>query len=90
MFKAYVGVASKQGLAIFQPEREDTRLLVRTCVRQGIRRFGFWAVLTDAEARSIQALFLDGHRTEAMMALDRCAREIGPILPGDPSPSFVH
>jgi hypothetical protein len=90
MLKAYVGVASKHGLSVFQPERDDTLSLVRRCVRQEIRRLGFWAYLHDNEARSIQSLFLDGHRKEAMIALDRCAKAIGPILPGDPDRSSVH
>ena len=57
MLKAYVGVASQQGLSIFQPEREDTLSLVRQCVRRELRRFAFWAIVNDAEARSIQAHF---------------------------------
>jgi hypothetical protein len=90
MLKAFVGVASSQGLAIFQPERADTLSLVRRCVRPGIRRCGFWAVVNDADARAIQALFLDGRREEAMIALDRQAHEIGPILPSDLTRSPVH
>lgn len=90
MLKAYVGVLSKQGLAIFQPERNDTLTLVRHCVRQGMRRFGFWAILNDTEAQSIHALFLNGHRREAMIALDQCATEIGPIFPSDTEDSFLH
>lgn len=83
MLKAYVGIASKQGLSVFQPERDDTLSLVRRSVRRGIRRFGFWAVVNDVEAQSIQALFLGGHRKEAMLALDRFAHDFGPIIPGD-------
>ena len=90
MLKAYVGVASKQGLAIFQPERDDSLSLVRRCVRQSLRRFGFWAIINDTEAQSIYALFLNGHRREAMIALDQCATEIGPILPGDTEDSLLH
>ena len=90
MLKAYVGVASKQGLAIFQPERDDSLSLVRRCIRQGFRRFGFWAILNDTEAQSIHALFLNGHRREAMIALDQCATEIGPILPSDTEDSLLH
>ena len=90
MLKAYVGVASKHGLSIFQPERDDSLSLVRHCVRQGMRRFGFWAILNDTEAHSIHALFLNGHRREAMIALDQCATEIGPIFPGDTEDSFLH
>ena len=90
MLKAYVGVASRQGLSVFQPERDDTLSLVRQCVRHGMRRLGFWAYLHDAEAQSIQALFLDGHSKEAMIALDCCAKAIGPILPGDPYRSSMN
>jgi len=90
MLKAFVGVASRHGLAIFQPERDDTLSLVRRCVRPGIRRCGFWAVVNDADARSIQALFHDGKRKEAMIALDRQAHEIGPILPSDLTRSPIH
>ena len=61
MLKAYVGVASKQGLSIFQPERDDTLALVRRHVLRGVRRVGFWAVINDLDAQSIQALFLGGH-----------------------------
>ena len=35
MLKAYVGVASQNGLAILQPERDDTLCLVERCVRSG-------------------------------------------------------
>ena len=90
MLKAYVGVASKHGLSMFQPERDDTLSLVRQCVRLGLRRFGFWAILNDAEAQSIRALFLNGHRQEAMIALDHCATDIGPILLGDTENSLLH
>ena len=86
MLKAYVGVASKQGLAIFQPERDDTLALVHRQVLRGIRRFGFWAVINDRDAQAVQALFLSGHRREAMIALDRFAHELGPICPTDSSP----
>jgi hypothetical protein len=90
MLKAYVGVASQQGLSIFQPERDDTLSLVRRSVRRGLRRFAFWAIVNDAEAQSIQALFLDGHRREALIALNRCVTHCGPILPGDTDHSLLH
>ncbi len=86
MLKAYVGVASNHGLSIFRPEQDETLSLVRRFVRQGIRRAGFWAVIDDAEARSVHALFLNGHHREAMLLLDRCARDIGRILPSDSCP----
>ena len=90
MLKAFVGVASKHGLTVFQPERDDTLSLVRRCVRPGFRRCGFWAVVNDVDARAVQALFLDGKRKEAMFALERQAHEIGPILPSDLTRSPVH
>ncbi len=83
MLKAYVGIASKHGLSIFQPERDDTISLVRRHIRHSLRRMGFWAVVNDVEASSIQALFLNGQRHDAMIALERLASQIGPILPGD-------
>lgn len=89
MLKAYVGVASQQGLSIFQPERDDTLSLVRQCVRRQLRRVGFWAIVNDAEARSIQTLFLDGHRREALIALNRFATDCGPIFP-DAEQSIPH
>ena len=90
MLKAYVGVASKQGLSVFRPECDDTLSLVRRSVLPGVRRIGFWAVLTDSEAQEIHALLMNGQRREAMMLLDRCAKEIGRILPSDPRPSSLH
>ena len=85
MLKAYVGVASRHGLTVFHPERDETLSLVRTCVHESIRRTGFWAVLDHMEARSVHALFLNGHRREALMLLDRCAKDICRILPSDSS-----
>ncbi len=89
MLKAFVGVASKHGLSVFQPERDDALSILRRCVRPGVRRCGFWAIVNDADARVIQALFFDGKRREAMIALERHAHDIGPILPSDLIPSPV-
>ena len=89
MLKAYVGVLSKEGLAILQPERDESLSLVRRCLRSDFGRVGFWAVLDDTEARCVQALFVGGLRHEAMMFLDRSAREMGRILPSD-GQSAVH
>ena len=83
MLKAFVGVASKHGLSVFQPERDDALSIVRRCIRPGVRRCGFWAVVNDADARAIEALFFDGKCREAMIALERHAHDIGPILPSD-------
>ncbi len=66
MLKAYIGVASKQGLALLQPEDDDTLSLIRRYVQSGNRRVGFWVVLGEAEARCVRALFLGGHRQEAL------------------------
>jgi hypothetical protein len=84
MLKAYVGLFSKEGLAVLQPERDESLSLVRRSVRSDFGRVGFWAVLDDTEARCIQALFVGGLRHEAMMFLDRSAKDMGRILPGDP------
>jgi hypothetical protein len=84
MLKAYVGVMSKEGLAVIQPERDESLSLVRRSLRSEYDRVGFWAVLDDTEARCVQALVTGGRRREAMIFLDRSAREMGRILPGDP------
>lgn len=89
MLKAYVGVMSQQGLAVLHPERDETLSFVSRSVRDDSSRVGFWAVLDDTEARCVQALFVGGLRREAMMVLDRSAREMGRILPTDP-PSSLH
>ena len=81
MLKALVGMASKHGISVFQPERDDTLLFVRRCVRTGVRRFGFWAYLQETEAQSIQKLFDHGRRKEAMAALERSAQVIGRFCP---------
>jgi hypothetical protein len=83
MLKAFVGIASEQGLAVLHPERDETLSFVERSVRTGPNRIGFWAVLDDTEARCVQALFVGGRRREAMLFLDRSAKEIGRILPGD-------
>ena len=89
MLKAYVGVASRDGLAILQPESDDTLSHVRRCVRDGRRRFGFWVVIGDTEARCVRALLVAGHRPEALWLLDRSAKDMGRILPSD-SADLLH
>jgi len=84
MLKAYVGVLSKDGLAVIEPERDESLSLVRRTLRSDFRRVGFWAVLDDTEARCVEALLVGGLCREAMMFLDRSAKEMGRILPGDP------
>lgn len=90
MLKSFVGVASRQGLAILQPERDETLSLVRRAVREGTRRVGFWVVLDDADAPAVRALFLDDRRLEAMLLLDCAAKHLGRILPSDPAPPRLH
>jgi hypothetical protein len=90
MLKAYVGVASQHGLAILQPERDDTLCLVERCVQTGASRVGFWAVLGDADADAVQTLFQNGYRREALAMLDRCAKDMGRILPSDRQLSTLH
>ena len=80
MPKAYVGVASQHGLNVLQPERDDTLCLVERWIRTG-RRVGFWAVLGDADALSVQALYQSGFEREALLMLDRCAKDCGRIFP---------
>lgn len=90
MLKAYVGIASPHGLAVLQPERDDTLCLVDRWVRTGRRRVGFWAVLGDEDARTVQTLFRNGYPREALVLLDRCARDIGRLLPSDPLSNRLH
>ncbi len=89
MLKAYVGVASPHGLAVLQPERADTLWLVESWAGRG-RRVGFWAVLGDADADRVQTLFRNGYRREALLLLDRCAKDMGRIVPGDEPHSTLH
>jgi hypothetical protein len=84
MLKAYVGVASRKGLTVLQPEREDTLSLVRRSGLDGNRRVGFWAVLGETDARCVHALFISGHPQEALWLLERSVREAGRLLPSDP------
>ena len=89
MLKAYVGVASPHGLAVLQPERADTLWLVESWASRG-RRVGFWAVLGDADADGVQTLFRNGYRREALLMLDRCAKDMGRIVPADQQRSTLH
>lgn len=61
---------------------------VRSAVRSERPRVGFWAVLDETEARCVQALFDGGLHREAMLFLDRTAKEMGRILPSDPRPDL--
>ena len=81
MLKAFVGIASDQGLAVLHPERDETISLVERSVRSEPDYVGFWAVLDDTEARCVQALCVGGRHREAMVFLDHAARDIGRILP---------
>lgn len=81
MLKAFVGVASDQGLTVLHPERDETLSYVERSVRSTPNRIGFWAVIDDAEARCVQALCVGGRHREAMLFLDRAARDMGRILP---------
>lgn len=90
MPKAYVGIASAQGLTVLHPERDDTLSFVRRSGLDGGEGVGFWAVLGDIDARCVQALVLSGHRREALWLLDRAAKDIGRILPSDPGGSRFH
>ncbi|MBN9517280.1 hypothetical protein J0H58_01985 [bacterium] len=83
MPKAYVGIASPHGLAVLQPEQDETLSAVERYVELNRLRVGFWAVLGDDDACSVRALFRCGHRREALVLLDRSAKEIGRILPNE-------
>lgn len=57
MLKAFVGIASTQGLTVLQPERDETLSFIHRSLQTGSDHVGFWAVLDDTEARCVQALF---------------------------------
>lgn len=88
MLKAYVGIATDEGLCSLHPERDDTMKFVRRAVRSERPRVGFWAVLDETQARCVQALFDGGLHREAMLFLDRTAKDMGRILPSDPRPDL--
>ena len=90
MPKAYVGIASSQGLTVLQPERDDTLSFVRRSGLNGGEQVGFWAVLGDIDARCVQALVVSGHRREALWLLDRAAKDFGRILPHGAVKSRLH
>jgi hypothetical protein len=90
MLKAYVGIASPHGLAVLQPERDDTRSAVERYVELNRRRVGFWAVLGDDEARAVWVLFHRGYRREALALLDRSAKDVGRILPSESGLQLLH
>ncbi len=89
MPKAYVGIAGPNGLTILQPERDETLLAIERFVGRG-RRVGFWALLGDDDARSVQTLIRQGYWREALRALERCAQDFGRILPFEPERFDLH
>ena len=89
MLRAYVGIASPHGLAVLHPERDDTLWLVESWAGRG-RRVGFWAVLCVTDADRVQTLFRNGYRQEALLVLDRCAKDMGRIVPSDEQHSTLH
>lgn len=90
MLKAFVGVASEQGLAVLHPERDETISYVEQSVRVGRNRVGFWAVIDDTEARCVNALLLGGCNREALRFLNQSAKEMGCILPDDGMRAGIH
>jgi len=88
MLQAFVGIASKAGLAQLSPEHDATLLFARRAVRA--ERVAFWVVLTDQDARRIQALFESGYSREALVLLDQVAKDIGRVLPSDTVLSRIH
>ncbi len=90
MPKAYVGIASPHGLAVLQPERDDTLSAVERYVELNRLRVGFWAVLGDDDACTVRVLFHRGYRREALALLDRSAKDIGRILPSEAVRPLLH
>lgn len=87
MLQAFVGIASKAGLSQLCPEHDETLLSVRRAAHA--QRVAFWVVLADDDARRIQTLFLCGYYREALVLLDRVARDFGRVLPSDTALSRI-
>ena len=83
MMRAYVGLASAQGLRAFHVERtESLRFVRRSALRLGNRPcVGFWAVVSEAEAQVVRILLQEGESETALRHLDSSARELGSVLP---------
>ncbi|MBN9519241.1 hypothetical protein J0H58_12085 [bacterium] len=90
MLKAFVGIASEQGLTVLHPEHDETLSFINRSVQTRADRVGFWAVLDDTEARCVQALCVGGREREALRLLNCWAKEIGSILPNDPQNGNRH
>jgi hypothetical protein len=85
MLNAYVGIASKHGLAALRVERPDTLAWASRSVgaRAWPYRVAFWAVLPDQTAALISWLLARGESEDALQELCRSAREVGRILASD-------
>lgn len=83
MLKAFVGIASDQGLTVLHPEHDETLSFINRSVQARTDRIGFWAVLDDTEARCVNALVVGGRSREALRLLSYWAKEMGSILPND-------
>jgi hypothetical protein len=84
MHRAYVGIITRAGLESFWLEDEQTaRSSASRAYRSRARKAGcWWGALSDAAAAEVLGHVLRGDRQAALVAIDRTAAFLGPILPG--------
>ncbi len=85
MLKSYVGIATRNGLQAFLPEREHVvRELVRSAYRDpGRCALCCWAVIPETAALEVARQMDEGDHYAALLTLDRAATALGPILPSN-------
>ncbi|MDA0282545.1 MAG: hypothetical protein O3B13_25685 [Planctomycetota bacterium] len=85
MLKPYIGIASVDGLDVFEREHHHVlRFLLRRAYRS--KRTGavcFWAVMDDAIARNVSDLLQSGCRQHALLIIQTLATETGSFCPDD-------
>lgn len=85
MLKSYIGIATRNGLQAFLPEREH---VVSEFVRSAYSEPGrcalcCWAVIPETDALEVARQMDEGDYYAALLTLDRAATALGPILPSN-------
>ncbi len=85
MLKSYIGIATRNGLHAFHPEREHVvRELVWSAYRDpGRCALCCWAVIPETAALEVARQMDEGDHYAALLTLDRSATALGPILPSN-------
>lgn len=92
MRRAYVGIASRNGLESLHSEEQHTAaFLLRRVARQPERNaVCFWAVMSPEIAAQIRDELACDRRDEALLLLQSLAYELGRILPDSVDPVAVY